>query len=303
MKNRKIKKELLLLSLALVCLSGCGNTGEPDKLGNDQVSLSVRSASLQQLFTRASSNLESGSIGVFLASDNGYTAQNNVEYTYNVGWSTSTPILLGNNQASVCAYYPYSASVTDASSVALVSGVYSLANDLCYASTQQFNNESSDWEIAMSRAYSQISLNVTRDASYMGACAISSVKIANAGLYGSATLNIATGEYANPMVSEVSYDPEIASIGAGATVTTSALVVPVGSAMSGDLLISLVVDGVSLSAQVDVSANNLTLLQAGTRYVLNLNVAGESLLIGGVSVTDWDVNEIPGSTDLLPSNE
>jgi len=292
------------LPTVLLCgllLWGCS---ENQTLSDNNGTALKISAGIAPALTRGASSttaLTSGSLGVFLSNANDYTPRGNVQYTYTDGsWAASSPIYLGDADATLCAYYPYSAALTDAASVSLTSQAYASDKDLCYASKSGVNADAPKWDMVLAHAYAEITLNITRDVSYLGDCAVSKVSLNNAGLYTSGTLDISTGAYSAQVAGAVSDDPQITGIASGASASHSLLLVPVTSSMSGNLVITLTVDGKPLIASVDVSAAGLDQLQAGTNYSVGLNIRGGEMSVNGVSVTDWGDSGVL-DTQLLES--
>ncbi len=192
----KLSRSLFLPLLAGLLATGCSEDETQSAVKGKPLELNV---SLEQPQTRMTDNsttlLTSGSLGVFLSDGNNYDTRENVKYTYAEGsWDSHAPIYLGANAATLCAYYPYDKNVTDAASVSLSSGVYAAENDLCYAANQSdLNMASPTWTMLLKHAYSQVTVRITRDASYVGACSIGNVVLTGAGLNASASLNIGTG--------------------------------------------------------------------------------------------------------------
>nr|WP_321480901.1 fimbrillin family protein [uncultured Bacteroides sp.] len=284
-------KSKIAIGIALVVfLSGCGKSGDtpPEQVKTD---LSVLNVSLE------GNALTSGELGVFLGSDNGYTARNNVKYTFGNPWSSANPVELGSAIPSLCAYYPYNASLSDATAVPLTSQKYSTAADLCYGRISSETRATTSFSLNLKHAYAQMTLTISRDAGYTGTCAISGVSLSNAGLNASASLNMFTDVY-QPATGVVAFNPQISGIDSGKSSTVTALLVPVSTAMSGNLVITLTVDGVPMSTSVDTATSGLSLLQAGKNYQGTLNIQGVSARLNKVSTADWNVLEVSNQVDM-----
>lgn len=240
---------------------------------------------------------------MFVGSDNGYTARSNVKYTFGNPWSSDDPVVLGTNEPSICAYYPYSSSLTDATAVALTSRQYSADADFCYVSAGTgLSATSNTLVLNLSHAYAQMTLIIARDASYSGTCAVSGVSLSNAGLNASATLNLFTGVYQS-FAGVVAFDPQISGIESGSSATVMALLVPVTTAMSGNLVIALTVDGAKLTTNVDMTSSGLSTLDAGINYQGTLSVQPTSSSVSAVTVKGWTVNEIATELPLTPAEQ
>ncbi|MBP1593196.1 MAG: hypothetical protein H6Q12_214 [Bacteroidetes bacterium] len=297
-----MKKLLFTVFATVLMLSGCSNeeaaTVSPD---NTLVALSVSSVSFPAVKTKATTSLSGGSIGVFLGSANGYTAINNVQYTYSAGAWTKTSggdIYLGSSAASVCAYYPYSASVTNSSSVSLQSQIYTSAADLCYAPyITNLKNSAQNAAFVMSHAYSRITFTITRDATYTGTCNITDISLTNSGLKTLATFNITNGTYTTGTNGSVSFNPSISSIASGANTSTSVLLVPV-TGLTGNIDLAFTIDGASFSTSIPVSTAGLATLSAGINYKINVTIKYTSLTNNSVSTTDWNTQTAISGGDI-----
>ncbi|MBP1593198.1 MAG: hypothetical protein H6Q12_216 [Bacteroidetes bacterium] len=280
-----MKKLYFILLSSLLC--GCSGDNLPG--GNmEDTPLSVSSVSLSGVETKAITALTSGSIGVFRTTAGGYTALKNVQYTYSSGWSAASPIYLTSNAVSVCAYSPYGAagitSSTDPTAVTLTSQVYSAAQDLSYSTLVSTPTSASpNVTFTMNHAYAKIYFTITRDASYPNTCAITNISIANTGIKTAGTLNMTTGAYGTGTAGTVSYNPGIASIASGGNATSQVLMVPVTTAMTGNVNISFTIDG----SVYTTSFSALTTLVAGNNYKINITVQAASLSVTGVDIAAW----------------
>ncbi len=290
-----------LLSAALLgglLLSGCSEHEDMNITGTKGLSIT---ASLEQAQTRKANDpttlLTSGSLGVFLSDANHYTARSNVKYTYAEGsWSSDAPVYLGFSSATLCAYYPYDANVTDAASVALTSRVYAADKDLCYTpNSTSVNADSPQWELLLGHAYSEVTLHISRGASFLGDCSIGKVSLLNAGLNGSGTLDLTSGTYSNEVQSpSVSGDAGVTSLSAGDQASLSFLLVP-ATGLSGELTVALTVDGHTMLAHIDAASAGMGTLKAGMNYEVSLTVDGDQVSVSGVSTTDWVTVPASGS--------
>lgn len=291
---------LLFFLPIMVMLAGCGDESQlrPDESG---VLLTISSVStnsekkISAISTRSVTPLTSGSIGIFRLSSSDYTAQTNLQYTYGSAWTSVTQMYLTSKTASICAYYPYSETIgddpvttgtvegNDPAAIPLVSQIYSSAADLCYAGATPVYSGSPNANFTMNRAYAQMLFLITHDASYTGACAISNIKIINAGIRSSNTLNLFTGAYgATAANGSVTFNPAIASIASAGITTTKALIVPTISGttpetLTGNMTFEFTVDGKPRVATLPVSTNNLTTLTPGFIYRINVKISGSGM--------------------------
>ncbi len=296
--DMKLSRSLFLPLLAGLLATGCSEDETQSAVKGKPLELNV---SLEQPQTRMTDNsttlLTSGSLGVFLSEANDYTSRNNIKYTYaNGSWSSESPVYLGVNSATLAAYHPYDASLTDAASVPLTSRVYAADKDLCYASVSGGPSmDSPTWKMALAHAYGKITLNVKCTSYYKGACAISKVGISHSGINGSCRLNLNTGGYsaASPGVS-LSYDPGVPWLGWGKSITCPFLLVPTGD-LSGGLTVTVKVDGHEQTASIDLPSEGIYSLDAGVNYTVNLEIRGAKLVASGVSVSKWTETTASGT--------
>ena len=260
-----LSKSLLLLPLLFAACSG-------DQLASDSeaVALSVAQVATTPQMIRSSTAVTSGDIGVFL-SGAGYTPLANVKYSYGTPWTTTTPIYLLAANANICAYSPYSASITNASAVTLTSQLYSAPADLCYAANTIKTKASPAINFTMNRAYSMLTFNITHEETYTGACVVSNILVANAGICTGGTLDVTTGTLTGTTAGTVSITPSTAiTVAVNGSASVQLLMVPVTTAMTGDVTVSFTVDGVVRSATI--AAGSLPTLTAGTNYTINVSM-------------------------------
>lgn len=287
---REVLTSVLVLGLLFATAACTEDTTRPD---TDVVPLKIDNIQLSGVSLRSSDPLESGDIGLFRLAGDGYSGtSNNVKYTYSGGgWSAAsgvTPIYLSKSTANLCAYYPYSsdADYSDGQ-VTLTSQRYDNTKDLCYQTGVTASSEAAA-SFTLEHAYSMITFTLTRSATYPGACAISNLSLANAGLLTSNTLDMTTGTtgtYGSGTTGTITVSPSIAGIASGSSETVSVLMVPVTTSMSGDIQLSLTVDGRALSTTI--STTTLPKLEAGKNYAIAVSINGASLTITSVTTTDW----------------
>ncbi len=320
-----MKKELIYLSAACAFLCSCSNddNGVATKDNGVMKALAVSSASMDAFATRAGSvtelATEGAAIGMFLKDDptNGYVAadNSNIQYVYTAAntpkWGGATPadvIYLNNNDAQVCAYYPYDAAVTDPAAVALTSqeNLVDGSKDLCYSyyNTANLNNANNQIALTMQHAYSKITFSITRDESYASTCAVTNIKIedatnADSKIIPSATLDIigdqlytlsTAGAVDCPLTDTTPVYDGITDV--ATPEEASLLMVPV-AALDASTKISFTVDGNVMSTTLDTSDTTgiLKALAAGTNYKINVTIKGRGLQVTKVDIVDWLDNE------------
>lgn len=281
--------KLLTGLLCSLWLCSCSSSDTPDASSDTGSTLHVVSASSSGEVTRAVTELTSGSIGVFQTSTaDGYSLQANKAYAYADGaWSaTGEEIQLRTADASVFAYVPYDAALTDYTAVPLTSGPYEEATDLSYSTTLAgpVNALNRNVSFTMVHAYARITLKIRRG-TYQGTGAVSGITLSGTGLYTSGTLNLSDGTYATPVAGDVTLSPGITSTATDADTPVYFRLVPTTS-LSG-LTLSFVVDGYTLTA----STTAYTQLEAGVNYQASVVINGEEVTPTAVETDDWE--EVP----------
>lgn len=205
-----------LFSLFLLCCSCTQEeglpavAGEPPLTGEDEdpqagselvvgginIALGEMDAGAQ---TRATTTLKltSGSIGVGIRAENGYTAQT-AKYTYNSStnrWETDTPIQLKSKPAGLYAWYPYEA-VPAPPIVQLKVQAYSDDKSLCYTTSGGGNvcatHPNATFELRP--AYSRLTITISWGAEFP---ALKDIRLnaADGMITSGCDLDLATGTY------------------------------------------------------------------------------------------------------------
>lgn len=316
---------VLLSAVLLLC--GCGNelaAPGADEYGNELVPVQVSAVALSADVdgvdassapqTRATTtiNANGARMGVFRVADTtkGYTAQNNVEYTYSTAtnsWSNgSSPILVGGLAPHLCAYYPYGAVnfAVDATTATLTAQKYDATKDLCYAgnATGEVTNKAPSASFAMTHAYSKVTLNITRDATYsaaMGSCKINQVgfKPVAGTLSAVTSLDISKEMSAQTasagsglLYNTDSGDAIYSGISVGATGSIDLLIPP--TTVSAEMLLTVTVDDDARA--VSIPSASLGTLAAGKHYAIQAKIVGLALLqLQSVTQINQDWNTIP----------
>lgn len=267
----------------------------------------VVSASLESgLKTRAagaSAALADGSkIGVFRVADAaaGYAAVNNTLYTLNgTAWTTASPIYVSGKEAKLCAYYPYSAGQAT-STVTLTAQTYTADKDVCFAkvdNNQHIKNTDPDVTFAMERAYSQLTLAMTRDYKYPLVCKVTAVKLEMEGgqnLMQTKTLNIENESMADgTTATSLSYTTTGAmhdtGLTASATDKTFRLLLPPQTLPNAGLRLTLTIDEWDYS--VVIPHDDLSEFVRGSNHEVSLKITdGEPITLTDVSTKKWDTN-------------
>jgi uncharacterized protein (TIGR02145 family) len=305
--QRLYRKIVLCGMLLLFAACDPGGTGEDDEDGTPLSIASVtQSGSSSGVSTR--STTYTGNIGIFrLAGDNYVGSVSNAKYSYNTTtgkWEAASDIIyLTKNTATLCAYCPYSSTTeyANGTAVTLTSQEYAAAKDLCYETDVSASSTQSA-TFALNHAYAKITFTLTRSSTYPanGACAVSNISIANTGIVNTGSLNMTTGAYTQSSTgTAVSYAPTANSatpttlattgIASGGSATTSVLMAPVTTAMSGNLTLTFTVDGKTMSTTLSLATyTGLTTLAANTNYSIAITINGTALSVGTVTInTGW----------------
>lgn len=290
MKMKTVYRTLSIFLLAWL-FAGCENGADAGLPTESQVPVQIADATISaQVETRAA--ITGGSMGVFRAAANGYTAQYNAQYTYNSGWKPNTAVYVGGANATLYAYYPYSASAFAANSTTctLTAQKWAATKDLCYAKTggAAVCNKTPDANFAMTRAYSRIKLSIQRHAtSYIGNCNITNVNLkSGTGFYVSRTLNISNGTNGGSVTTGGwTYALNTGNMAAGATNTACDVLVPPQPITAG-LTITLTVDGAARAITIPAAKFTNNALAAGQEYTIELLMTDAGVSFTGVNLTE-----------------
>ena len=209
---------------------------------------------------------------------------NNIPFTANGSdasqtWNGSS-IALSMNEGKCYAYYPYSSSVTDMTSIPVST---SGQDDYMYATAVTVNANNTTASLKMKHALSAVRFMIKKG-TYAGTGQVTAVSVKSSALGTSGTLNAVTGE-----VTSVSGKGSTISVSKSLKLSTSTqdvdvIVVPTGSA--ADLTLSVTLDGKTYSTVVSGAA--VTKANCN-KYTLTVN-AGE-LELSGIGIGDWGYND------------
>lgn len=309
-----------LLSVGSCLLLGSCSQGE-DALtsgasGNALLPISVEASLADVVTTRTAGYTpvpSGGAIGVFrtapVTADS--PAQRDVKYTYNgTKWnpeSEANQIVVGAENATLCAYYPQGkvSFTTNTTQTALTVKDYTAANDLCYADKPvqaAVNNANRAVSFLMEHAYSRLQIHITRSstADYPNACKITSIQMepATAGseFYTARTIDVGkpdsdasqlTGsKAASWTLSTAALAMGTAGISKGATDTSiDKLFPPQAFSTNVGTKLTLTIDGKSQTVTVPYA--KLTGLKAGEISRIMLEIQGTELVVESVQIKQW----------------
>lgn len=324
----RILTGLLASSALLFLLAACGGDlslpygdGRPDAPANGELVPMVIEAMVENgSMTRAATTttLNSGSVGVFrTAPVSTYCpAQYNVPYTYSdTGWQaadTDNKILVGGEDASLHAYYPYNSVTFDTTvktQTTLTVTDYTTDNDLCYADapTAVINNKNPKASFVLKHAYARLKFSITRNSSYPNDCKITKLVMqpVNAGsdFYTTRTMDISkpAGDAAQLGGSiATDWTPDISSlviyttgIAKGAENTEiDKLFPPQEFTIGVGTKLTLTIDGREYT--VTIPNATLTGLKAGYESTVKLEVQGTGVSVTGVKANPWETSAVAG---------
>lgn len=290
--------------------AGCSQSDDvPETPAAARVPLTVASAGLQAgvTVTKAVTAVPVGrSMGLFLDNAAGVTSYmptNNVRYDNGAnGWSSPAPIGLGAKDASVCAYYPYSASVTNSKQVSLTPHVPADGETpLAYATGQTVNSGNATVSFTLKQAYAWLAL--TFEQGDRADCTLKELTLANSGLSREYRLDITTGNKTASTAAtggKLSFAGELA-LPRNGTVTRQVLLPP-ADALPGGLKVSVKVSTYSDDV-MSTTLTALTALTAGYKYAVTLKVTGAGLTATGVTISDWSEATVNnGGSGFIPES-
>lgn len=316
----------------LFLLAACGGDtslpyedGTPDvPAGGELVPMDMEALVENGSMTRAATTpLNSGSIGVFRTDPVSVwcPAQYNVLYTNSgSGWQaadTDNKILVGGEDASLHAYYPYNSVIFDATvktQTTLTVKDYTASNDLCYAAapTAVINNKNPKASFVLKHAYARLKFSITRNSSYPNDCKITKLVMqpVNAGsdFYTTRTMDISKpsgdasqlgGSIAANWIPDLStlaiYTTGIAK---GAENTEIDKLFPPQEFSAGvGIKLTLTID--ALGYTVTIPGDVLNALKAGYESIVKLEVQGKAIEVLGVNIRQWTDDSIGKEDSFL----
>ena len=247
------------------------------------------------------------SIGFFRKADaaNGYDTKDNIKGTYvaatattAAAWQPVTDIWLNSHNATVAVYAPYDAGQNTAAALTLTAAVRPAdgTKDIWYARVTDANFKNASLSLTLTHVYARCIVSVKRAASYLPDAQITALSLAGTGIYSGATFKL---------LETVPYDysggtpgftpsgfPAKTLNAATASVTYDLLLIP--APLSGDIVLSLTVNGYEMKRTIAASAFSGS-LGAGKQYTVNVTLRpGE--LDASVTVEQWSRVSIDGGT-------
>lgn len=302
--------------LALSLFSACAeDNNRPDTHTDAPVALLLPSAQIRSEFaatTRAVKELPTTeAIGFFVQADGSYYKEaNNIEGSFQSGaWQAkdaAKTIWLNNKDAKIGVYHPYSAAQTAAQALNLAAAGYDAAKDLS-ATCITVNNRADMTTLSatLTHVYSRLSLTFLRNAGYTGDAKMSAVSLSAGNLFGQGTYNPVTGVYAlnNSTVNypDFSATPKDVTDKAESTASFDWLLPPTkeansatDAALSGDLTVTVTVDGKAMRVAIPKEKFTGSRLGAGTHHSVTIYLQPTGLTLNSVKITDWVAVDVDG---------
>lgn len=238
-------------------------------------------------------NQVDGKLGVFLTGGAGY-ASAAYQYTGKNGyWTSDNPLMLGPDDATICAWYPYDyyipANSAALGTFPLYAQKYSTESDLVFlSSVSGLNNRNSSLNIRLAHAYALLEFRIQRDATYKGAGSIGKISIQSKKLLSEAKYDILHNTYSGiKIVTELSYNADV-TVPAGETITTGMLMLPF--TLRGSVTLTMNIDGTDFSGAFPASFSGTQ--KIGTCYILNVTLRNLQLSITALPPDDTSGGEI-----------
>ena len=256
-----------------------------------QISVSAKAPAVSRTIIDGSSLPDGSHIGVsvFDADGGDYDGQDyfNLKYTAagegeGQSWSTTTPASLSTTMAVVAAYFPYIEN-DDLDLTAVPVETASQTDYMYSGAVAGANMSSPEVTLNMSHALANIHVNIKKG-TYTGTGEVSQMAVKAAAFATDATMNVFDGTLDNIDGKGAEFTQKItdAVISAG-MVEQDFLVVPDGSSESGNISLSVTVDGKKFTAGIDYDEA----FQQGYTYTYNLTLNNEDLKVEAVEVLPW----------------
>lgn len=289
-----MKTKIFLLGAASLLLASCSSeldTPLNEALGSGKTNLSINvvTENIESKGLVTDSYLASGAeIGVTVLNTSGGNydgiAYNNIKFTSSgtstsQTWAGASAIKLSATDGYCYAYYPYSSSVTDITSVPVASG----QTDYMYAKSVTVNDKAKTAALSMKHALSAVTVTIKKG-TYTGTGKVTAFTWTSPTAGTSAKMNAKTGALSSISGGGGSYNSGLSS-SSTLTISTSGnsysfVAVPTGTA--GKVTFNLTIDGKTYTVQ----SNSLT-FAAGSKYNFTVTVDAKQLSLSGVQVTAW----------------
>ena len=242
-------------------------------------------------------------LGLFVSSGavntpyNGVASNKNVKSSFTTVWTQATPVYLSSQPATVYAYYPYSASGTDGTAIAID---HTSQTDFMYATAvTNINNRQPKAAITMNHALSLVQFNFKKE-NYTGAGSLTAISIANkaggSSLASNGTMNLTNGTITKGSgkdpVSKATNLPQTIGTWTEATYPKMLVMPTTATAAAGDIVISFTVDGQVYNWDVPAA----TAWEQGKKNTYTVTIKGTTLEVSPVTITPWGTGKTDSGT-------
>lgn len=279
-------------------LTGVDQSGETNLL---DVSTSIEVTSRSQTGKPINAFVSGDEIGLFVTSGainapyNGVSSNKNVKSTFTTVWTQATPVYLSSALATIYAYYPWNASVTDGTAMDID---HTSQTDYMYATpVTNIYNRQPKATIKMNHALSLVQFDFKKE-NYTGVGSLSAITIANkvggSALISTAKLNLSSGAITKGVskepVTKATNLPQVITNSWNESTFPKMLVIPTSATTAaGDIVISFTVDGQVYDWKVPVG----TSWEQGKKNTYTVTIKGTALEVSSVTITPWGA----GKTD------
>ena len=299
-----------ILLLTLLLLSSCT---QEDGLPGDNVvgsrpallgvnTLQAAGIEASRIVSRAIATPDyptSKSVGFFVKADatNGYKAVDNRKGVYSSArklWlpEAATPgdsIWLNSHDADVAIYAPHDAAQTTASTLNLAACLRPTdgSKDI-WCKRFAANNKSKILSVTLEHLYTRLAVVVSRDAAYTSDAILTTFALKGNEVYKTATYKpFETVPYTYGTLTGLTPAVPSTTLNAStASATYDLLLIP--ATLTGDLTLTLTVDGKKMRVAIAKEKFASTKLEAGKQYNVNLKLKPGKLEVTSVTVENWD---------------
>lgn len=264
------------------------------------VTTSIEVTSRSQTGKPINSFISGDELGLYVSSGavntpyNNVAANKNVKSTFTTVWTQATPVYLSSVMATIYAYYPWNASATDGTAIAID---HTSQTDFMYATAvTNINNRQPKAALTMNHALSLVQFDFKKE-NYTGVGSLTAITIANksggSSLISNGTMNITTGAITKgsgkESVTRATNLPQTIGTWTEATYPKMLVVPTAATAAAGDIVISFTVDGQVYNWNVPAA----TAWEQGKKNTYTVTIKGTALEVSPVTITPWGA----GKTD------
>lgn len=293
-----MKKVILMAALAAGVFSSCNNNElegvQSNEAGKASINAVIEGSESRAGFESKTQWQDNDKLGLFMYKATGwgdaypkFSSQNN-EATKNAGgWSLAADMYLTADKAHVYAYYPYSATATDGTKVA----VQAATTDYMWGKSNEISVANPVANIVMKHALSQfvLRLKVSPDYKNEGVLSAASLKAGQNKFATEGTMNLNdNGKITfTPAKTELSWQPNTTIPTVGSTpVDFAAAVFPI-SYQKDEATINVTIDNVKYEYKIPAIE-----WVAGKRYIYSVSLSSNGAQIGGedgtsVTIEPW----------------